>query len=48
MIKRWNKDLTQAEMYYLITAGLTDYSKDFKNNLLSLILTHDNENVIEI
>jgi len=48
IISDYKPELTQAEMYYLFIAGLSENTKDFKNNILGEIPTPSNENAIEI
>jgi hypothetical protein len=48
IISDYKPELTQSEMYYLFIAGLSENTKDFKNNILGEIPTPINENAIEI
>jgi len=48
IISDYKPELTQGEMYYLLIAGLSENTKDFKNNILGEIPTPSNENAIEI
>jgi hypothetical protein len=48
IISDYKPELTQAEMYYLFIAGLSENTKDFKHNILGEIPTPTNESAIEI
>lgn len=48
IISDYKPELTQAEMFYLFIAGLTQNTKDFKDNLLNNIPTPNEEGVIKI